>query len=107
MSNEDLFSYIPLINVGFDKVLTPAVSNLQALAEAVDEHDHLAIVVLPPFAEIAGKVFAFDIVGMVFYVWSGENWNAISGGAVTFSHLLEDGASYHLLEDGVSKHILG
>jgi hypothetical protein len=108
MSTEDQLSYTPLINTGFDKVLSPAVSNLQALAEAVDEHDHLALVVIPPVTEIAGKVFAFDTVGSVFYVWNGSSWSAISGGAgANYFHLLEDGVFHHLLEDGVSKHILG
>jgi len=108
MSTEDQLGFTPLINTGFDKVLSPAVTNLQELSEAVDEHDHLALVVLPPVAEIAGKVFAFDTVGLTFYVWDGSAWNSISGGAVTnYFHLLEDGVSYHLLEDGASKHILG
>jgi hypothetical protein len=109
MSTEDQLSYTPLINTGFDKVLSPAVSNLQALAEAVDEHDHLALVAIPPVAEIAGKVLAFDTVGLVFYVWNGSAWISISGGApgANFFHLLEDGVFHHLLEDGVSKHILG
>jgi len=37
MSTEDQLAFIPLINTGFNKNLSPAVSNLQSLAEAVDE----------------------------------------------------------------------
>ena len=100
--------FTPLSTLNFDQILDATITNLQALAEAVDEHIHLAILISAPTVEIAGKDLAYDTVSSVFYVWDGSEWHSISGaGTGTYFHFLEDGVSHHLLEDGVSKHILG
>jgi photosystem II stability/assembly factor-like uncharacterized protein len=57
---ERVAAYTPLVTTGFDKNLTPAVNNLQALAEAVDELHGVTVLVTP---------FAMTTTGGILLEW--------------------------------------
>jgi hypothetical protein len=58
---ERVAAYTPLVSTGFDGNLTPAVNNLQALAQAVDD---MVIAGTPAWADVTGAVEgAQDAVG--------------------------------------------
>ncbi len=71
---QNFAGYIPLGNMNFNGQLDPSIVNLEALAEQMDIHSHLAIVSTVPTTRISGMELAYDTGNGKLYIWTGTSW---------------------------------